>query len=87
MRVLVVEDSEKLADVLRRGLAAHGLAADVTATGEDALWMAAATSYQVIILDVMLPGIDGRETCQRLRAEGIASPVLMLTALGPSPTG
>lgn len=82
MRVLIVEDSDKLAGLLRRGLAAHGIAADLTGTGEDALWMAAATAYQVIVLDIMLPGLDGRETCRRLRAEGVETPVLMLTALG-----
>ena len=81
MRVLIVEDSEKLAALLRRGLAAHGLAADIAATGEDALWMAAATAYQVVVLDVMLPGMDGRETCRALRSAGIEVPVLMLTAL------
>jgi two-component system, OmpR family, response regulator len=81
MRVLLVEDSEKLASLLRRGLAKHGLAVDVSSTGEDALIMAEATEYAVLVLDVMLPGIDGRETCRRLRAAGVETPVLMLTAL------
>jgi two-component system OmpR family response regulator len=58
----------------------RGLRADVATTGEDALWMAGATDYGAIVLDVMLPGIDGFETCRRLRADGIWSPVLMLTA-------
>jgi len=80
MRVLIVEDDAKLARIIRRGLRAHGLSADLAATGEDALWMAAATDYGAIILDVMLPGIDGVETCRRLRAGGVATPVLMLTA-------
>jgi two-component system, OmpR family, response regulator len=80
MRVLVVEDEEKLAGIIRRGLTAQGLAADVAGTGEDALWMAGATDYAGIVLDVMLPGIDGFETCRRLRAEGVGAPVLMLTA-------
>ena len=80
MRVLIVEDDAKLAQIIRRGQRAHGLSADVAAAGEDALWMAAATEYGAIILDVMLPGIDGVETCRRLRAGGVATPVLMLTA-------
>jgi len=80
MRVLIVEDEAKLAEIIRRGLKAHGLAADVADTGEDALWMAEATDYGAIVLDVMLPGIDGFETCSQLRAGGISTPVLMLTA-------
>jgi len=80
MRVLIVEDEVKLASILRRGMRAHGLAADVAVRGEDALWMAAATAYSAIVLDVMLPGIDGFETCKRLRGDGIRTPVLMLTA-------
>jgi two-component system, OmpR family, response regulator len=80
MRVLIVEDDAKLARIIRSGLRAHGLSADVATAGEDALWMAAATDYGAIVLDVMLPGIDGFETCHRLRAGGVATPVLMLTA-------
>jgi two-component system OmpR family response regulator len=80
VRVLVVEDEIKMASLVRRGLRSEGLAADVAINGEDALWMAAATGYDAIVLDVMLPGIDGFETCRRLRADGIWSPVLMLTA-------
>src|SRR5437588_1922226 len=80
MRVLVVEDKVKLAGLLRRALRGEGLAADVAVRGEDALWMAAATSYDAIVLDVMLPGIDGIETCRRLRAVDVRTPVLMLTA-------
>ncbi len=80
MRVLVVEDEIKMASLIRRGLREEGLAADVAVKGEDALWMAQATEYDAIVLDVMLPGIDGFETCRRLRGEGVWSPVLMLTA-------
>jgi two-component system, OmpR family, response regulator len=80
MRVLIVEDEAKLANLLRRGLAKEGIAADVLGDGEDALGRAAATDYDAIVLDVMLPGIDGMEVCRRLRAEGVASPILMLTA-------
>jgi two-component system OmpR family response regulator len=80
MRVLIVEDEIKLADLLRRGLREEGTAADVAETGEDALCMAEATEYDVIVLDVMLPGIDGFETCRRLRTAGSWAPVLILTA-------
>jgi two-component system, OmpR family, response regulator len=80
MRVLVVEDKVKLAGLLRRALRTEGLSADVAVRGEDALWMAGATRYDAIVLDVMLPGIDGIETCRRLRADGVWTPVLMLTA-------
>ncbi|HEY0517033.1 MAG TPA: response regulator transcription factor [Solirubrobacteraceae bacterium] len=82
MRVLLVEDKVKLADALCRGLRKAGLAADVTASGEDAIWMAAATPYDAVILDVMLPGIDGFEVCARLRRAEVWAPVLMLTARG-----
>jgi two-component system OmpR family response regulator len=78
--VLVVEDEVKLAGLIRRGLREEGLLADVAVKGEDALWMAQATPYDVIVLDVMLPGIDGFATCRRLREDGVRSPVLMLTA-------
>jgi two-component system, OmpR family, response regulator len=80
MRVLVVEDEIKMASLIRRGLRSEGLAADVAIKGEDALWMAGSTSYDAIVLDVMLPGIDGFETCRRLRDDKVWSPVLMLTA-------
>ena len=80
MRVLVVEDEIKMASLIRRGLRSEGLAADVAIKGEDALWMAGSTGYDAIVLDVMLPGIDGFETCRRLRRDGVWSPVLMLTA-------
>jgi two-component system, OmpR family, response regulator len=71
VRVLVVEDEVKLAALIRKALREHGMLADVAVTGEDALWMAAATSYDVVILDVNLPGIDGFEVARRLRADGI----------------
>lgn len=80
MRVLIVEDSQKLASVLQRGMRKEGLAADVAGRGEDALWMAGSTAYDAVVLDVMLPGIDGYEVCRRLRADGVWSPILMLTA-------
>jgi two-component system OmpR family response regulator len=80
VRVLVVEDEVKLASLIRKGLREEGLLADVAIKGEDALWMAAATAYDAIVLDVMLPGIDGFETCRRLRRDGVRTPILMLTA-------
>ena len=80
MRVLVVEDEPKMADLLARGLREEGHVADVAGSGEDALWMARAVDYDAIVLDVMLPGADGFETCRELRAAEIWSPVLMLTA-------
>ena len=80
MRVLIVENEVKMASLIRRGLCEEGLAADVAIRGEDALWMAGSTEYDAIVLDVMLPGIDGFETCRRLRKAGVWAPVLMLTA-------
>jgi two-component system OmpR family response regulator len=80
MKVLVVEDELKMASLLLRGFRNNGHAADVTRTGEDALWMSAATTYDAIVLDVMLPGMDGFETLAALRREGRWTPVLMLTA-------
>jgi two-component system, OmpR family, response regulator len=80
VRVLVVEDELRMASLIRRGLVQEGLAADIAERGEDALWMSGAHEYDVIVLDVMLPGIDGFETCRRLRENGIWAPVLMLTA-------
>ena len=80
MRVLVVEDEIKMASLIRRGLRNEGLSADVAITGEDALWMAAATAYDAIVLDIMLPGMNGYRVCAELRDAGIWTPVLMLTA-------
>jgi two-component system OmpR family response regulator len=80
VRVLIVEDQVKMASLLRRALRGAGVAADVAIKGEDALWMAGATSYDALVLDVMLPGIDGFETCRRLRRDEVWTPVLMLTA-------
>jgi two-component system OmpR family response regulator len=80
MRVLIVEDHVKMAGLIRRGLQREGMATDVVTNGEDALWRAQATEYDAIVLDVMLPGIDGFEVCSRLRADGVWAPILMLTA-------
>jgi two-component system OmpR family response regulator len=80
MRVLIVEDDVKMASLIRRGLRADAMAADVAINGEDALWMAGSTEYDVVVLDVMLPGMDGFQVCRKLREEGVWAPVLMLTA-------
>ena len=80
MRILIVEDEAKMARLLRRGMEEDGHAADIAATGTDALWMAKATDYDAIVLDLMLPEVDGVEVCRRLREDGVWSPVLMVTA-------
>jgi two-component system OmpR family response regulator len=80
MRVLIVEDDLRMGAAIRRGLQAEGLVADVARRGEDALWMAAATEFDAVVLDLILPGIDGFETCQRLREDGVWAPIIMLTA-------
>ena len=80
MKVLVVEDELKMASLLVRGFRNNGDAADVTRTGEDAVWMSAAAEYDAIVLDVTLPGMDGFETLAALRGRGRWTPVLMLTA-------
>ena len=80
MRVLVVEDEPRLGQLLVRGLGEEGHPTDLAATGEAALWMASAAPYDVIVLDVMLPGMNGFATCRELRSRGVWTPVLMLTA-------
>jgi two-component system OmpR family response regulator len=80
VRVLIVEDEAKLARLLARGLTEEGHVAEVAGRGEDALWMARASPYDAIVLDVMLPGLDGFATCRELRAKDVWTPVLMLTA-------
>ncbi|MFB7756946.1 response regulator transcription factor [Streptomyces sp. NPDC056121] len=82
MRVLVVEDEVRTAELLRRGLTEEGYAVDVAVDGPEAVWRAVEVPYDLIVLDVMLPGFDGFEVCRRLRADGCWAPVLVLTALG-----
>jgi two-component system, OmpR family, response regulator len=78
--VLVVEDDPRMAAAVRRGLRYEGVIADTVGDGEAALRMARANEYDAVVLDVMLPGLDGFETCRRLRADGVWTPVIMLTA-------
>ncbi len=82
MRVLVVEDEQRLAAGLRNGLEAEGFAVDVALDGNDGLWLAREHPYDAIVLDIMLPGINGYKICQTLRQEGVWTPILMLTAKG-----
>jgi two-component system OmpR family response regulator len=79
-RVLVVEDELKLAALIGKALTEQGMPADLASNGEDALQMAIAGSYDVLLVDVNLPGIDGFEVCRRLRARGVSTRILMLTA-------
>jgi DNA-binding response OmpR family regulator len=80
MRLLVVEDEQQLASGLKRGLEAEGFAADVALNGTDGLWMAREHRYDAILLDIMLPGMNGFEICASLRKEEDWTPILMLTA-------
>ncbi|HKA03818.1 MAG TPA: response regulator transcription factor [Acidimicrobiales bacterium] len=80
MRVLVVEDEVALADIIDRGLQAEGFAVEVTHDGADGLWRAREHPYSAIILDLLLPGMNGFQVCRNLRAEGIWTPILVLTA-------
>jgi two-component system OmpR family response regulator len=80
VRVLVVEDEAKMAGLLKRGLEEEGYAVDIAATGADGLWAGTENQYDAILLDVMLPELDGFEVCRQLRSRGRWAPVLMLTA-------
>ena len=80
MRVLVVEDELGLAETLRRGLVADGFAVDVMHNGEDAIWAATESTYSAIVLDIMLPKVNGYRVVERLRAQGNWTPIMMLTA-------
>jgi DNA-binding response OmpR family regulator len=80
MRVLVVEDETRLAAGLRIGLEAEGFAVDVATTGTDAVWYATENAYDAIVLDIMLPGLNGYRVCETLRSKEIWTPILMLTA-------
>jgi len=80
MRVLVVEDERRMATLLERGLQEEGYAVDLAATGEDGIWLATENAYDAVLLDVLLPDLDGFEVCRRLREAGRWAPILMLTA-------
>jgi len=80
VRVLVVEDEKRLAAGLKKGLEAEGFATDVALNGTDGLWMASEKPYDAIVLDILLPGMNGYEVCASLRERGIWTPILMLTA-------
>jgi DNA-binding response OmpR family regulator len=80
VRILIVEDDHVVAGAVRRGLEREGFAVDVAADGTEGLWRATETSYDAVVLDIMLPGLSGYEVCARMRAAENWSPVLMLTA-------
>jgi two-component system, OmpR family, response regulator len=80
VRVLLVEDDLRMAAALRRGLQAERMVVDVATRGGDAVWMAQSTEFDALVLDVMLPDVDGFEVCRRLRADGVWVPIIMLTA-------
>lgn len=82
MHVLIVEDEERLAALLQRGLTQQNYAVTVAHNGIDGLWHAQETPFDIVVLDIMLPGMNGLEVCRRMRAESIWCPVLMLTARG-----
>jgi DNA-binding response OmpR family regulator len=82
MRILVVEDEPKIAQAVKQGLELKGYAVDMVHNGEEGLAYARDADYDLIVLDRMLPGVDGVELCRRLRAEDVHTPVLMLTARG-----
>lgn len=80
MRILVVEDETRLSNVIKKGLTEDGFAVDTAFDGEEGLFLAGSESYDVIILDIMLPKLDGLEVCRQLRSKNIRIPILMLTA-------
>jgi DNA-binding response OmpR family regulator len=80
MRILVVEDETRLADLIKRGLTHEGHAVDLAESGEDALEWVEAANYDAIVLDIMLPGMNGLEVCRSLRARSVQTPILLLTA-------
>ena len=80
MKVLLVEDELRLAETVRRGLAAEGFVVDVVHDGAEGLWSAKANAYDVVVLDIMVPSLNGYDVCRGMRAAGVWTPVLMLTA-------
>lgn len=82
MRVLVAEDEAKIAAFIKKALESHSIAVDMASNGEEALYLASVSDYDVILLDVMLPKMDGVEVCQKLRSKDVKSPVIMISARG-----
>ena len=80
MRILLVEDEPQIADFIARGLSENGYSVDTAHDGDEALHWPSVADFDVIILDVMLPSIDGMEVCRTLRSQGVRTPILMLTA-------
>ncbi|GAB3610809.1 hypothetical protein GCM10027414_29350 [Humibacter ginsengiterrae] len=80
MRVLIVEDEPVIADAVARGLRAEGFVVEVAGNGVDGLWQAQEGDFDVIVLDIMLPGLSGYEVCRQIRATPLDVPILMLTA-------
>jgi len=80
VRVLIVEDDARMAEAIRRGLTSEGVVCDVAPRASEALWKARAVDFDAVVLDVMLPDLDGFETCRRLRDDGVWVPIIMLTA-------
>jgi two-component system, OmpR family, response regulator len=81
MRILLVDDEQRFAAAVRQGLEAEGLAVDVAHDGDEGLWMARSNDYDAIVLDILLPGLNGYRVCAELREGGDWTPILMLTAL------
>src|ERR1700704_6355077 len=82
MKILIIEDDEETATYIVRGLREHGHVTDQASNGQDGLFMATSEFYDMLVLDRMLPGIDGLDVVRRIRAAGVKAPVLFLTALG-----
>src|SRR3989344_8702772 len=80
MRILVVEDERRLANIIKKGLSEEGFAVDAAYDGEEGQYLAESEEYDLIILDIMLPKVDGLTVCKELRAKNIKIPILMLTA-------
>ena len=85
MRILVVEDEKKIADFIKRGLKEEGYAVDVAYDGEQGLFLARSNSYDLMLLDLMLPKVDGLTICRNLKKEGIRTPIICLLYTSPSP--
>ena len=79
MRILIIEDEERMAQILKRGLEEEGYAIDVTSTGEEGEFLVQSIPYDLIILDVILPGKDGIEVCRSLRRKMVSTSIMMLT--------